>query len=303
MDISKFLSQILSTTWFFQPQQLLAYGTFLKGLTDGTFAYFEESKKAPIQAFAITPSGEILMVFDEEEDSDDKKPDSIFDNYPEGSILIIPLEGVMFKEDTWWSWGTETISRLIREAADHDNISAIIKKVNSGGGSVSSIPPMIDATNYAKAKKPVLSWVDTAASAAYYSISPDDLIIASNDLSSEFGSIGVMVNFWDIAPYWEKMGLKEHTIYAPESNYKNLPFENALNGDYKLMKEEVLSPLAKKFQADVRMYRGGKVNLQQKGILNGKMFYANDAIKFGLADELGNLEYAIKRANELAAKQ
>jgi protease-4 len=303
MDVSNFLSSVLSTTWFFKPQQMVAYGMFLKGLMEGTFAYFDESKKEPIRAFGISPSGLKLMMYDEDREESDTKPESMFDNFEEGTILILPLKGVMFKEDTWWSWGTDTISSLLREAADHENILAVILDTDSGGGSVDSISPMIDTITYAKTKMPVIALADTAASAAYYSIAPSDLIIASNNISAEFGSIGVMVNFWDIAPYWEKMGFKQHTIYAEESDFKNLPFENALKGDYKLMKEEVLSPLARKFQEDVRQYRSGKVNITVEGILNGKMFYANDAIKYGLADEIGNLEYAIKRANELAAKQ
>jgi protease-4 len=112
-----------------------------------------------------------------------------------------------------------------------------------------------------------------------------------------------MLSFLDIMPMWEKMGVKRHVIYAPESDYKNLDFENALKGDYELMKTETLSPLAKKFQSDVRKYRSGKVDITQKGILNGRMFYAKDAIKYGLADEIGNLDYAVKRAGQLADKR
>jgi protease-4 len=301
MDVSKFLSKILSTAWFYQPQKLIAYGSFIKGLMDGTIKF--EEIKLPLGAYAISPTGDKMMLYDSEEVNDNSKPASIFDRFPENSTLIIPLKDIMFKEDDWWDWGTVTIASYIREAADHDNINAIIIETDSGGGTVDSIFPIVDAILYAKTKKPVIAWADTAASAAYYSIAATDLIIASNNISSEFGSIGVMVSFMDIAPMWEKQGVKFHTIYAPESNFKNLAWENALKGDYKLMMEEVLSPLAQKFQADVREFRAGKVDITQKGILNGRMFYANDAIKYGLADEMGNLDYAVKRAIQMAAKR
>ncbi len=78
------------------------------------------------------------------------------------------------------------------------------------------------------------------------------LIIAINDISAELGSIGVMLSFMDIRPMWEKEGVKFHAVYAPESNYKNLPFEKALQGKYDLIKKEELSPLAKRFQQAVR---------------------------------------------------
>jgi protease-4 len=161
---------------------------------------------------------------------------------------------------------------------------------------------MEDAIRNAQKSKPVVAFSDLAASAAYWTASSADLIIASNDISSEFGSIGVMMSFMDIRPMWEKEGVKFHKIYAPESNYKNLPFEKALEGDYDLIKSEELSPLAKRFQKAVRQNRKGKVDITQKGILNGKMYYARDAVKVGLADEIGNREYAIRRAVELASK-
>lgn len=300
MDISKFLSQIISATWFCHPQNLASYGSFVKALLEGSIVFTET--KQPLFSFAITPTGERLLMYSGENDMQ-SSPASIFDNFPENSTLIIPLKGMMLKEDTYWSYGTETIASFIREAADHPNINAIIKDVHSGGGSTDSISPMIDATLYAKTKKPVLSWVDTGASAAYYSIAPDDLIIASNDITSQFGSIGVMFDFMDIAPVWKKMGVKFHTVYADESDYKNKPIEEALKGNYELLKSEILNPLARKFQSDVRKYRSGKVDITQPGILNGKMFYQDMAVKYGLADEMGNLDYAVKRAGQLATKR
>jgi ClpP class serine protease len=50
----------------------------------------------------------------------------------------------------------------------------------------------------------------------------------------------------------------------------------------------------------VRENRAGKIDIKQKGILNGKMFYADDAVRFGLADGIGNFNYALERATQLA---
>ena len=300
MDVSKFMSLVFSTTWFMQPHKLISYGIFLKNLTEGNIN-FDEARKS-LQAHIITPSGNREQLFKPEASTDSADNASLFDSFPKYSLLIVPLKGTMFKEDTWWSWGTDYIASVIREAGIHKNIKGIIIDTDSGGGATDSISPLIDAILFARKYKPVVGWADTAASAAYYAITSSDLVIAGNDISSSFGSIGVMASFVDIQPYWEKLGVKFHTIYAPESDYKNLPFENALKGNYKLLKSEILSPLAKKFQSDVRKFRNGKVDITQKGILNGKMYYANDAISFGLADELGNLDHAIKRVNELIKK-
>ncbi len=296
MDISKFLSQITTVKWAMEPRKAIAFGNVIWGIMQGLVEVNEEDLL--IDAKIKTADGKLTTLFPEAGNID--MSSQATGEIPEGSNIIIPVKGVMMKEDTWFSYGTESIASIIHQASDHKNIKAAILEYDTGGGSVDSIPPMLSSINYAKTKMPVVGIADMAASAGYYTIAAADRIIASNDISSEFGSIGVMVNFWDIAPYFEKLGLKQHTIYAPESTHKNLPFENALKGNYDLMKKEVLSPLARKFQSDVRSMRKGKVDITQKGILNGKMFYANDAIRYGLADELGNMEYAIKRANELA---
>ncbi len=290
MDISKFLSNVISMKWMMHPQIAVNYGAFLAGLIDGSILFEEE--KPPLNAMVATPDKKIIKLYDNQEDENGNKSDSIFDNFPKGSILILPLKGVLFKEDTWWSWGTETVSNVLREAADHKNIKAAIIDTDSGGGSVDAIPPMIDQINYSREKMPVIGLADMAASAAYYSISATDMVIASNDISSEFGSIGVMMSWADLQPYWEKMGVKFHKVYAPESNYKNKAFENALKGNYELLK----------FQNDVRKFRAGKIDITQKGILNGRMFYARDAVKYGLADKLGNLDFAIEQAISMAGK-
>ncbi len=296
MDISKFLSQLMTIKWAMEPWKAIAFGNVLNSILQGSFELQEEAKI--MNARMIHPDGNQAQLFSEANNID--LSSEATGTIPEGSTIIIPVKGVMFKEDTWFSYGTESIANLIRQAANHKNVTSIIEIFDTGGGSVDSIFPIIDANNFAKSKKPVVGIADMAASAGYYSIASTDLIIASNDISSEFGSIGVMISFADLQPYWEKMGVKFHKIYAPESTHKNLAFENALKGNYVLMKKEVLSPIAQKFQSDVRTFRKGKVDITQKGILNGKMYYANDAIRFGLADELGNLDYAIKRANDLA---
>lgn len=300
---SDIIQSILAKNWFMHPRQISAFANFFAGIVTGSIS-FDEDKK-PFAGTIVKPTGEKVKLYfeDDQQDPEAEKPASIFDEFPKGSSLVLPLKGIMLKEDTWWSYGTETIAAYLREAASHENITSIIVDTDSGGGAVDSVSPMVDATLFARQNgTPVISWADLSASAAYYINSPSSIIVASNNISSEFGSIGVMVSFWDFAPYWRKLGLVDHVIYAPESDHKNQPYETALKGDYKLMKSEVLSPLAKKFQSDVRNFRGGKIDITQKGILNGKMYYASEAVKNGLADEIGNFDYAVKRANELAQK-
>ena len=226
---------------------------------------------------------------------------SSFDKAPSGSTAIIPLKGTMLKYGTLCTYGTEEIAAAMLDAASHKNISSIVLDVDSGGGAVDSVAPMVEAIRKAKAEygKPVVANCDTCASAAYWSASACDKIVASNNISAAFGSIGVMMSFHDMQPYYEKMGIKFHTIFAPESDYKNRPFLLALEGKNDEIKAEMLSPLAVKFQNAVKSNRPN-LKAETPGILNGRMFYAEDALENGLIDKIGSMEVAIETARTLA---
>jgi protease-4 len=297
MYLDRLSFQILRATWALEPRLALSFHDFVSKLFSRQFSASEITPKV-FDGHFITENGDRIKMYEEVE-----KGASIsnFDTAPKNSLAVIPLKGEMLKEDTLCSFGTETIAMVMREAAASKNIRGLVIDGDSGGGAVDSIAPLLDARNFIKAQsKSIVGIGDLIGSAAYYFYSSLDEIIASNDISSSFGSIGVMVSFADVQPYYESLGIKFHTIYAPESDAKNTAFELALKGDYDLIKKEMLSPLARKFQNAVRENRAGKIDIKQKGILNGKMFYAEDAVRYGLADSIGNFEYALERATQLA---
>ena len=238
-----------------------------------------------------------------EKDGRMMKHGGTFDNAPKDSTAIIPLHGTMLKYGTMCSYGTTEIAAVIEEAAEAKNISSILLDMDSGGGSVDAIAPLIDAIRSAQSKrKAVVAYCDLCASAAYYVASYCNEIVAGNEVSSEFGSIGVMMSFMDYAKYYEDLGIKQHTIYSNLSDYKNLPFEAAKRGDYKAIRDEELDPLARDFQEAVKQGRGARLQLETEGLLRGRMFYAKEAVRVGLADRIGTLEQATARSRELSAQ-
>ncbi|WP_303208597.1 S49 family peptidase [Bacteroides oleiciplenus] len=223
-----------------------------------------------------------------------------FSDAPKDSTAIIPIHGTLLKYGTYCSYGATELADIVRQAAESPNISSVLLDIDSGGGSVDAIAPLVDAIRYAQSKgKSVVAHCDLCASAAYYIASYCNEIIASNQISSEFGSIGVMMSFPDYAKYYEREGVKVHTIYSNLSDYKNAPFEMAKEGKYEMIKEEELDPLARDFQENVKANRGNKLKLDTTGLVRGRMFYAKDAINVGLADAVGTLDFAIQRAREI----
>lgn len=225
-----------------------------------------------------------------------------FEEAPEGSTAIIALHGTMMKYGTWCAYGTQEIAQCIMEASASDKIESIVIDIDSGGGAVNAVAPLLAAIAECKKRnKGCVAYGDLCASAAYYVACHTDAIIASNSVSSQFGSIGVLLQFADYAKYYEEKGIKIHTIYSNLSEYKNAPYEAALKGDYEAIKAEELDPIALGFQEAVKKNRCS-LNMETKGLLNGRMFYADEAVRVGLADEVGTLLRAIEVANQATAK-
>ena len=224
-----------------------------------------------------------------------------FGKAPEGSVAVVTLRGDMMKEGTMCSYGTEEIAAVIREAADARNIIGIRLDIDSGGGAVDAIAPMLQAIAYSQAKgKPVVASCDLCASAAYYVACQCNRIVADNAISAEFGSIGVMMQFPDYAKYYEQKGIRIHTIYSNLSDWKNAPFEAARRGDYASIKAEQLDPLARQFQEAVKARRQ-QLDQSVDGILNGRMFYAQNALANGLIDQVGTAAEATELVRRLSA--
>lgn len=224
-----------------------------------------------------------------------------FAKAPKDSVAVVSLRGDMLKEGTMCSYGTEEIAAVLREAADARNIIGTRLDIDSGGGAVDAIAPMLEAIAYSQSKdKPVVASCDLCASAAYYVACHCNSIVADNSLSAEFGSIGVMMQFPDYAKYYEQKGIKIHTIYSNLSEWKNAPFEAARRGDYASIKAEQLDPLARQFQEAVKAHRQ-QLDLTVDGILNGRMFYAADALKHGLIDQVGSAAEATELVRRLSA--
>lgn len=281
MVLSHLYSAILRGKWFIRLQDVEAGGLILQQILDGPVSKTSQklSDREPLK---------IQMA----EMASSKNQSEL----PENAVAIIPLHGTMLKYGTYCEYGTVEIADLIREAADNPKVAGILLDIDSGGGAVDAIAPILDALEYNRSLgKSSVAFCDLAASAAYYAALGCDEIIANNSISAEFGSIGVMMSFPDYAKYYENAGIKVHTIYSNLSDYKNAPFEAAKKGEYDKIKAEELDPLARKFQNAVKDKRGDKLKHDTEGILSGRMFYQDDALAVGLIDHVGNLDFAVSR--------
>lgn len=286
---NKLYHALLTDKWSVHPSLISKYTSVLDTFLHRAPSAFEKDSEQEEEA-------SIISFYDEH-------GDRIKTDYREipnqDCVASIEVVGTILKYSTMSTYGADYLISAIRSVLHQPSVKGIVLQVDSGGGAVSAMGPWTELLT--KADKPIVTLADSCYSAAYWIAAHSDYIIADNNISSGFGSIGVMLEFADIRGYYEKEGAKIHTIYSNLSSYKNKEYEEALKGNYELIKSQSLDPLAEKFQKAVVFQRGGKVNTQIEGIIEGATFYAEEALEHGLIDQIGTMADAIAAVHRIAS--
>lgn len=215
-------------------------------------------------------------------------------------IAMIPLNGLLTRSGSWWDYGTDDIAALINEAAANESVKAIVLRSNCVGGTTQSVFPMIEAID--KCQKPVLMAVDSLSLSAAKLIGVHcDRIFATHKMC-QVGSIGIQWESRNDDAMYEKYGIKRVVITPPESSWKNKTTNEAREGKTELLIKEELSPWAQFFQNEVKQNRPA-LDQSVEGILEGRVFFAYDAVNNGLIDGIRPMDEIIKYAFEFAERQ
>lgn len=211
-------------------------------------------------------------------------------NPPAGSVAVVNIQGALIKYSDYCAVGALDIVAALKQADDHPNIIGTVAYFDGPGGAVSAISPFVDFST--TKKKPIVGLYENACSAHLYAmLAVSDYIMAENDLSATIGSVGIVATLVNNTKQLADKGIVVHEIYPDESSTKNEAFKLALDGKYDMIKKDILSPLAIKFQDFVKLKRP---NLKiENGVLTGSTFSADQAKKLNLIDGIGNLNAAI----------
>ena len=209
------------------------------------------------------------------------------------TVMVAPLLGAMTKYGTWWSYGTSEIAAEIWKAAEDGNVIAVVLDIDSGGGYVNSIAPLVEAIKAVRAAgKPVLAHADACYSAAYWVASQCDALFLDNPLSG-CGSIGAFCELLDDREN-KLYGYRWISVYPQDSKDKNLAEREALDGNTEPMEQE-LSAFVTMFREAVLSGRPG-LKKDTPGLLTGAEFRTAEAISAGLCDGMLNLRDTVQAA-------
>ncbi|MDR1406351.1 MAG: signal peptide peptidase SppA [Prevotellaceae bacterium] len=213
-------------------------------------------------------------------------------------IAVVYADGEIFMgkgETEITSWNFANTLRTIR---NDENIKAVVFRVNSPGGSAQASEIIARELALLKAQKPVVvSMSNYAASGGYWIAAPADKIIVNP--ASLTGSIGV----FGVIPNIQK-GLNNHLgITVDEANSNTAAGYPSIMRQMTAREREVsqasVELIYSQFINKVADARGLAVTRVDE-IGQGRIWSGIDAVKLGLADELGGITEAIDAAANLA---
>ncbi|GEM_PF-3406013 len=260
MSLKSLLSEISFGTWLIETPSVAGYHDIVAGLRSGRFA-----KAEPSMYYSLM--GEQYL------DPQTKQTNV------KNKVAVIEFEGELTKTSGMCNIGADALMAAIAQYNADDSVKGFIFKMDGPGGNADVIPLFYELK--AVLKKPVVAWVEKACSLHYYiSAVCADHIMMANDFTACAGSIGAMIAF-------EKPERELIMVRPPQSKDKNEDYLQALAGNTELL-EQKLVPLAVRFMADVKKFRPQVSD----DVLHGKVVYANEAVKTGLADSIGSLDQA-----------
>lgn len=282
------ITQSLSAAWAISPEVAQAYLPVIASFIKGNFQAFASERRSKEDSKIRKISARINGAYFISTYGEGAPPE----NAPENSVAIISMQDVITKYDQeCGDSGTVTKADILLRADKNPNIKAHILLMDTPGGEVYAGMAMAEAVK--SVTKPIVAFVDDlSASAGMMIASQADYIVANQELA-RVGSIGTFLTLADYKEYFEKEGIKIIEVYADASTDKNKPYRDAIDkGEFILIKQD-LNVLNDRFIQYIESGRSGKLKTGADDWGTGKVFFAREAVKTGLIDEIMPLESVI----------
>lgn len=194
------------------------------------------------------------------------------------------------------SMSLASVSKQLDRAFSYRRAAAIALVINSPGGAPTQshlIHQRIRQLAEQKKKKVIVFVEDVAASGGYMIACAGDEIVA--DTYSIVGSIGVVSASFGFEKLIKKLGIERRVYTAGASKRQLDAFKPERPEDIRRLKA-LQTKIHEDFIALVKKSRGKRLNGADKTLFEGEYWLAEQAMKYGLIDAVGDLRgYLQKR--------
>ena len=181
----------------------------------------------------------------------------------------------------------------LRDAFADTGAQAVVLRINSPGGSPVQAGIVHDEILRLKAlhdKKVYAVVEEIGASGAYYiAVAADQIYV---DKASLVGSIGVLMDGFGFTGLMDKLGVERRLITAGSNKGMLDPF-SPLDPKQRELAQAMLAQIHQQFIDVVRKGRGDRLKAGDEAF-SGLVWNGEEAVKVGLADALGSLDYVAR---------
>lgn len=212
------------------------------------------------------------------------------------NVAVIPITGTIAHrmggmDAMSGGASTKQISADTRRALDDNSVAGVVYHIHSPGGTVDGVPELADEIRSLRGSKPIYAVADTmAASAAYWIASAADEVFVTP--SGQVGSIGVFAVHEDFSEQYEQLGERRELIASSKFKGEGMDFM-PLTSELRAHIEEQVLAYDDLFVSAVAKGRGVAEGLVRNKFGQGRMVMAKDAVRVGMADNVGTLDAAI----------
>lgn len=216
----------------------------------------------------------------------------------EGAIVSGPVEDGFFADESLMN--SDRIAEALLEAAEDEDVRAIVFRVSSPGGSVVASDQILAALRRARenGKKIVVSMGEVAASGGYYVSAFADEIVAS--ATTITGSIGVLGGKLIIGPAFDhylSTNTETLTVGSPmvEMFTSERPFNQAERAAF-------AGFIDRAYVGFINLVAQGRrmTPEQVRAVAGGRVWTGQQALQHRLVDRIGGFSVAVARARALA---
>jgi protease IV len=187
----------------------------------------------------------------------------------------------------------EALVSALKSAFEDVSAVAVVLRINSPGGSPVQSGIVNDEIRRLKAKhkKKVYAVVEeVCASGAYYiAVAADEIYV---DKASIVGSIGVLMDGFGFSGLMDKLGVERRLLTAGENKGMLDPF-SPQSPKETAMAKAMIEQIHRQFIQVVKEGRGARLK-ETPETFSGLFWNGEEAVKLGLADHLGNLDFVAR---------
>ena len=209
-------------------------------------------------------------------------------------VYVIPLEGDIVESETEVFAGEENINvaetlEKLNIVKENDKIKAVVLRINSPGGSALTSDIIAEKIKELASEKPVyVSMSSVAASGGYYiSANADKIFVDRNTITGSIGVVSILPDFskliTDNGVNIEKISEGEYSDLYSSDTFTEKKYNKIYNSNLKVY-DDFLNVVSKARKIDKE---------KLKTIAEGRIWTGEEAVKIGLADEIGGLNEAI----------